>query len=278
MERLGIEQLEILLYSFLGLILLAVAVLIIYVIVASRRRDAEVAAAFQDADDLVVRPSLMVVGQVLALVRDEAGGPLRVEIDGVKYGSLHEVKDPTIKRQIIDAALEMIHFTGVLASGAPALSHLDETDRWREDLKHESQAELKRARAPGEKADAGLSSAPAASGEVEDRFLGLLTEMGQSPTPLEKPTLTSSLQQRLRPKSPDIDEPRSLVHEIEEIVQRKVQLEPALVGRGLHVLLGQEGAVSFTFEGQGYEQVDEIPNLTARTVIQESIQEWEELS
>ena len=52
----------------------------------------------------------------------------------------------------------------------------------------------------------------------------------------------------------------------------------ALVGRGLHVMLGKEGAVSFTFEGQGYDQVDEIPNLTARTVIQESIQEWEELS
>jgi hypothetical protein len=50
------------------------------------------------------------------------------------------------------------------------------------------------------------------------------------------------------------------------------------VGRGLHVRPGSGGEVLFTFEGQEYKKLDDIPNLTARQVIKEAIQEWDELS
>jgi len=206
---------------------------------------------------------------------------MQVEVEGVKYPSFGEVEDVTIKRQIMDAALEMIQFTGVLGVGAPELAPLDETDRWREDLKEGSKAELERALTPAPErveAEAEHPPVPPASEQVEERFLDLLTEMGQALPSTEKPSFATSIQQRLRPTGTDADEPRTLVNDIEEIVQRRVRLEPALVGRGVHVKPGPGGTVVFAFEGQEYESVEDIPNLTARHVIQESIREWDDLT
>ena len=62
----------------------------------------------------------------------------------------------------------------------------------------------------------------------------------------------------------------------EDIIQRRVQLIPALVGRDLHVRLDAGGSVRFAFQGQEYENLDELPNMTARQLIRDAIQEWEE--
>jgi hypothetical protein len=53
-------------------------------------------------------------------------------------------------------------------------------------------------------------------------------------------------------------------------------LIPAVAGSDIHVRPGPAGSVRFVFEGQEYENLDEIPNLTARTLIRDSIQEWDE--
>jgi hypothetical protein len=51
---------------------------------------------------------------------------------------------------------------------------------------------------------------------------------------------------------------------------------PALAGRDLHVRPGSGGAVLFVFEGREYENLDEVPNLTAQQLIKDAIQEWDE--
>jgi hypothetical protein len=53
-------------------------------------------------------------------------------------------------------------------------------------------------------------------------------------------------------------------------------LVPALVGRGMHVQSGPSGQVIFVFEGQEYENLEDVPNLTARQLIQDAIREWDE--
>jgi hypothetical protein len=119
---------------------------------------------------------------------------------------------------------------------------------------------------------------PSTPETVEERFLDLLSEMGQASTGVERPTLASALQQRWSSTTGESDQPQSFVDEIEKIVQRRIQLIPALSRRELHVRPSPEGTVSFVFEGQKYNSVDEIPNLTARQVIRDSIQEWDDMT
>lgn len=275
MDTISLQQLEVLVYVFVGLAVLTLGGLVIYVIASVRRRDTEASAAFYDADNLVVRPSLLVVGQVLALVREEPGAPIRVEIDGVKYDSLAEIEDPGVRRQVVDAALEFIQFTGVVGAMRQELTPLGKTETWREDLRQESKAELELARHTYAD-ESARPEHPPPDPEVEEQFLKELIEAGQVPPSPEPPTLVSSIQHSLKPKAVDTDPSRTFVDDIEDIVQRRIRMVPALVERGLHVRPGPAGKVLFTFEGREYQRVDEIPNLTARELVQDAIREWDE--
>jgi hypothetical protein len=273
MEALSPQQLELLIYLFVGLTALTLVALFIYVAISMRRRPNRLGIISPDAEDLALRPSFLTVGEVLALVRDQVGQPLQVRIKDVKYQSLAEVEDPRTKRQILDAALELIQFTGVLGGGEVALTPVEKTETWREDLRQDSDTELERVRRSS--AD-GSSKSPPASEEIEKRFLSLLNQMGQAASQPEKPDLVSSVQRVLRPKPGDSRAARSFVDDIDEIVQRRIGLVPALTGRGLHVRSDPTGKVLFTFEGQEYQSVDDISNLTARQIVKDAIQEWEE--
>ncbi len=271
MGQLDLQQLERLLFVLVGLVAVIVIALIAYLILAGRRVRAQSASRGLDGES-VIRPSLQVVGQLLSLVRDQAGGPLQVEIDGIRYGSIADVQDPQVKRQIVAAVMELIRFTGVLGQDAIAPAPLGKTETWREDLRQGSQAELERAHAPA----VGEATRPPAPSEVEEQFLNILAELGQTPPKPERPGVVSAVRQRLAPKSVEPEQPRTFVDEIEDIVQRRIQLIPALVGRGLHVRSGPAGKVLFLFEGQEYEGVDDVPNLTARQLIMDAIREWDE--
>lgn len=273
MGELELDQLARLLYLLVGLTLLVFIVLIVYVVVAGKRARAKQALPRQEqADDLVARPALQVAGEVLSLVREVRGGPLQVEVAGTRYRTLAEVTDPQVKRRVLDAALEFIQFTGVLGAATMTLVPLEKTQHWREDLRQESQADLERARVAASEA-APPSPAPT---EVEQQFLSLLAELGQAPPPPEKPSLVGSIQRRLHPTPTEPGQVHSLLDDIDAIVQRRVQMIPALVGRGLHVRSGPGGKVVFQFEGEQYGSLDDLPNLTARQLVRDAIQEWDE--
>jgi hypothetical protein len=68
------------------------------------------------------------------------------------------------------------------------------------------------------------------------------------------------------------------VDDIDDIVQRRIPLIPALIGRDLHVRLGPGDSVRFVFDGRAYDSLDNVPNMTARQLIKDAIQEWEETS
>jgi hypothetical protein len=267
-----LEQLRLLFFVLLGLVFVTLVLLIGYVVIANRRQRAKLVQAYEE-DRLAPRPVLQRTGHVLSVARDEPGGALLVEIDGTRYRRMAEIQDPQIKRQLVESAMELVRFTGVLGTEMPQPATLDKTYNWREDLRKSSQAELERAKTAGSsETQPGLSQP--VSQDVEEQFLNLLSEIGQS-SPLEKPTLASSLQQRWARK-PQPDQPRTFVEDIDDIVQRRIQLIPALSGRDLHLRPGPGGTVRFVFEGQEYETVDDIPNLTARQVVKDSVQEWEE--
>jgi hypothetical protein len=249
MTNLDLAQLRLLFFLFAGMAVVILIGLIAYVVVASRRRKAEDAPA---SNAVVVAPAaeLPEAMQVMSLVRDEAGGRLQVEIEGARYRRLADVEDPEVKRRIVTTAMELIQFTGVLGEGISEPAPIEKTRTWREDLREGSHIELQRARTAPPSAGSPLQPPPDVH-DIEARFLSLLAEMGQ-------------------PSS------RTFVDDIDDIVQRRLPLIPALAGRELHVRPGPGGKVRFSFEGQEYENVDDIPNLTARQLITDAIQEWDE--
>jgi hypothetical protein len=78
------------------------------------------------------------------------------------------------------------------------------------------------------------------------------------------------------PKPAEPNRSSSFVDDIDAIIQRRVQMIPALVGRDLHVRLGPGDSVRFVFEGREYDGLDRVPNMTAQQLIRDSIQEWED--
>lgn len=274
MDNLELQQLRTLFYILLGLIVILLIMLAVYVVIANRRQRAQLEKTVEEAK-LAPRQIQQITGQILSLIRDEVGGAIHVEIAGAEYHSMDEVDDPNLRRQLVAAAMELIQFTGVLAAGVTEPAPVESTESWREDMRGESSAELKRIQGPI--ADESVETqAPVAPEEVEERFLNLLTEMGQAPPPAEKPGLVSAIQQTWTPKSFKSDGPRTFVDEIEAIVQRRIRLIPALAECDIHVEPGPGGSVRFMFEGQEYRNLNEVPNLTARTLIQDSIREWDE--
>jgi hypothetical protein len=271
--ELELGQLELAMLAAIGLFVVILVALIVYVISASRKKRPE--RAVRMAIEPTVRLALPVSGHALSLVRDERGGRLQVEVDGTRYGRLKDVEDQEIQRTIVAAAMELIQFTGALDEGVAEPAPMERTQTWREDLRQGSEAELLRAKSlPAEGGDE--SQEPAVRGDVEQRFLNLLAEMGQAPTQPEKPGIMSAIQHRYLSKNLGPEESRTFVDDIEAIVQRRVQLIPALQGKGLHVRPGPVGKVHFAFGGKEYESVDDIPNLTAQQVIRDAIREWDE--
>jgi hypothetical protein len=229
-----------------------------------------------EAQRMAPHPARQMTGQILGLVRDDPGAELQVEVDGIRYRNLAEIEDPQIRRQVVGAALDLIRFTGAVGEQVDAPTPLEETHRWREDMREDSKANLDRIRAAPIDQETQPQPAPAPE-EVKEQFLNLLTEMGQAAPPLERPSIVGGLQQRMAPKLPGPEHPRTFVEDIDDILQRRVQLIPALIGRDLQVRLGPGDSVRFVFEGREYEDLDDVPNMTAQQLIRDAIQEWEEL-
>jgi hypothetical protein len=268
MENLGLEQLQLLLFVVFGLIILIVIVLVAYVATAWRRPKARRKPS--STTSRAVRADQRQSAQVLSLIQEEPGAPLLVEMGGARYRRLDEVHDPERKRQVVALAMEMIKFTGVLAQGGIAPAPLEKTETWREDLRTESHSELELARAAAE-AGGQVESTE----EIEEQFLQLIEEMGPEPA-LEPPSVIEAVRQRLAPKTTEPMQQRTFVDDIEDIIQRRAPLIPALAGRGLHVQPGESGRVYFTFDGVRYDNVEDIPNTTARQLVHDAIKEWEE--
>jgi len=146
MENFDLQQLGGLFVVLIIIIVVILVALIVYVVTASRRQRSKIDQTYE-SQSLVPHPARQVAGQVLALVREEPGAELQVEVDGVRYRQLTDIQDPQVRRKVLGAALELIRFTGAVGEDVNAPAPLEETHSWREDLREDSKADLDRIRA-----------------------------------------------------------------------------------------------------------------------------------
>jgi hypothetical protein len=73
----------------------------------------------------------------------------------------------------------------------------------------------------------------------------------------------------------EVEEPKSMAEEIEELLQYRLALNPTLVQRSIHIRPAHHGGVLIEVDGQSFDGVGEIEDDTIRDFIQSVIQEWE---
>jgi hypothetical protein len=191
---------------------------------------------------------------VIRLVREPASDRLAVEVMGARYHRLSDIQDDELRRQVMLAAAEMVDFTGVLDEGEPVVLSPDQAIQWREDLRR-----------------ALPRREPDATAEFLDKAARQSEQEGLAPV-----TLVGALQRALQGKTPDSAETLSLVEEIDQIVQRRLNVTRGLQGRTLKLRAVDAERIVYEFDGAEYGAVDDIPNHTARLLVQDSIREWEE--
>ncbi len=110
-----------------------------------------------------------------------------------------------------------------------------------------------------------------------------LTDLKVAPMPAPSAAESASLQggpeqlpmraERPAEKSPSASP--TIADQIEELLQKRLQAEPSLAGRSIHVLAAPDGSAMIEVDGRFYAGVDEVPDAAIRAFIRHVIQEWE---
>ena len=177
----------------------------------------------------------------LARVLMSPNGKVIIEINGKRYTHVKEISDPTIARSLKTLVDEMNRFLGVNVIGAHA-------------------------------------SAPPVSESppVVNRPVKVVSVEEAKNLPLEKPSMDIFKQYRNlreREKQPEI-KIKSVLEEIDELLQTKIA-GTDFTRRGLKVSTHSDGTALFMLDGQGYHSVDELPEAEARSLVKQTVQEWE---
>lgn len=218
--------------------------------------------------------------EVLRLLRDRATGALIVEVEGKKYRALREIKDERVGRQVLQAAANLVHFTGVIQA----------YDRARTSQPSSlSAAEPTATDSPPAPSTVALEEVPPvprtpAPPSVEREFLQSLVqqrrpreeEIKPSLSPIEFFRRSFTARRRARVQG-DMPAPRSFVEEIEEILQRFLRTYPSFIDREVEVHVGaaQGGGIRIQVENEFYDTPDDIPDPEVRGILKAAIQEWE---
>lgn len=189
--------------------------------------------------------------EAFRVLRDLADGSLIIEIDRRRYRSLNEITDPQVGRRFIGNVQALIQFARLGDFGSPPIT------------------------APYEGPTASSAATSVTSfvvppGPIPSVVRGQRdTEPPQPPRPLGK-----LLQPQAKPEEVESG-PKTIADEIEELLQYRLTLNPAMAQRSIHVHSTPEGGVRIEVDGRIYEGVGEVEDAEARAFIQGVIREWE---
>ncbi len=188
-----------------------------------------------------LEPPVLTGEQELLRVSRTKKGELVVFVQGQRHRHLREITDLQMRGETIEALKAMLTFAeGWLPSTRKQIA----------------------------------PSTPAAPAADQAEFLSQLRQP-PPPSSAKPPGLLSGLQ-TLQARSPDgMLDPLSLVDEIDNLVQQRLQERPDLADRQVRLTTGVAGGLCIYVGQQAFDAVDDISDPQVKALIQDAIQEWE---
>jgi len=180
--------------------------------------------------------------EVMRVLRDLADGRLVVEIGGKRYWSLAEISDPQVRRRFMGNAQALAQFAQVAAS---------------------------------------LTSSQPTGSEAVAQPLPPVQPVTYSPPspPIEYPAFKAVSTPETVVPSGDVQEqppvPKSIADEIEELIQLRLGMAPALMYRSIHIRPAASGGIRVEVDGKYFESVADVTDPEVTAFIQSVIREWE---
>lgn len=174
--------------------------------------------------------------EVLRLYRERLTGELMVEIDGRRYGRREQIRDAAVWRGL-------------------AAAHKDLT-QWMQGNPPVPPAESPHAPAPT------VTPTPVS---------------GLSPSDVPPPNMNPFQQMKIlreRGKTASASGPKSVVEQIDEILQRRLAGTP-YAASGVRMQSLPSGGVQILVGREPFEGIDSVPDPEIRALIRESVKEWE---
>jgi len=225
--------------------------------------------------------------ELLRLLRHPQTGQLIVEVAGQRYNKLTDITDREVGQYILELAAHFLAFTnGVVATEAGVKSvYLPKVKQTPEPLvKFTPVTSLPNPDdfAPSEPEPEKQESSEAAplvpppSPEAEAAFMASLQNLQPTPQPTPPTRSRGFLGISRSSSEPAPDVPQfNLAGEINQIVQTRLMLSPLAATTVIEILSDPSGGIRIKVNGQIYAGPDDIPDADVKTLIKDSIKQWE---
>jgi hypothetical protein len=177
----------------------------------------------------------------------DADGSLLVEMDGQVYHHLNEVRDRDVARRLLDIINRLVAFSKDKAA----------------------QPEL-----PASKPDESALASSLPAGEPAQGLSQRLQQQAEAPRRISRLT-ADPVPFRRRSAADQQNITLDLAGEIDQWLQGRIQTQPELSHRYIHVSSAADGALRFQVDGAHYAAVDDIPEPGVRALLRAAIKDWE---
>lgn len=197
---------------------------------------------------------------MLRLLRVGKMGKLVVEVNGVRYHKLQEITEGAIGRQILLAIQELNEFAGRFARlPVPEMQRLTP----------QAAVETRKESPLSEEQEVFLSQLQEnilVEEESDLRQTGFVDYWRRGFSRSERETTLQAV----------IDEPKTMIDEIEELLQARLSRNPAWETRSIHFRRTEAGDLSIKVDGGEYETIDDVPYPEVVRELKATIKTWEQ--
>jgi hypothetical protein len=175
--------------------------------------------------------------EVLRVLRPPEGGALMIEMEGMRYRNVNEIKDQKHGLELVDVVMELQQFLGLdLVTSLAAAETAEPT------------------------------SAAAEPPPIEKPSMNPIKQMM---------ILRDRELRKAREKRESAPQPTTIVEEIEAILVKRLIGSP-FEGRSIHMRPGLHGGAHIDVDGHGYASIEDVADEDVKAFLKSVIAEWEE--
>lgn len=216
--------------------------------------------------------------ELLRLLRDPQSGQLIIQVGRQHYTKLADVADKKIGQYILKLAAHFLAFTnGMIVTEAGVKSiYTPKVSKTPQPITPAPSTPPPSISAPAPieeiKPTQPDPPVPKPSPEIEATFLSSL----RATPPQPEPAPSRGLFGRSKPTpAPSILPTLNLAKEINDIVQQRLMYSPLGANNKVDITSAPDGGIRINVNGSFYSSPDDVPDPEIKTLIKESIKQWE---